>query len=250
MENKLNIFLYLIKYYSSNWKEAFLKAATNNWMDLYLAIYWIIFPIDMVIGMEEKSTFILSVLFYYSLFLPLILGQIHAVMFPNGLDKTMFLCPIGQKEKRLFLIFGYFFRFSCVCFSSFIILFFMMAAGFLKFSIYLILFFLSEVMFAAIIFLITYTEASKKNGDYIWLFAAWLVNMIFCLFLGNIIWEYKRGQEPDSWSKSGWLLFTIILFIIQLFFFLKVMVRCWKKEMEIAMDYEKSYSFYQEKEKK
>ena len=170
MENKLNIFLYLIKYYSSNWKEAFLKAATNNWMALYLAIYWIIFPIDMVIGMEEKSTSILSVLFYYSLFLPLILGQIHAVMFPNGLDKTMFLCPIGQKEKRLFLIFGYFFRFSCVCFSSFIILFFMMAAGFLKFSIYLILFFLSEVMFAAIIFLITYTEASKKNGDYIWLF--------------------------------------------------------------------------------
>lgn len=228
---------YIIKYYGSNWKEAFWEAATTNWMALYFACYWIVLPSGGTI--EEGITAVLS---YYGLLLPLILGSIHAVMFPNRLDKTMFLCPMGYQERILFLVFGYWFRFGCVCLVSMLMIFFMTAIGLLQASIYLLVFFLCEAMFAAIVFLMTYTEDSQKNGDSAWMYAGCLMSMISCLFFGNVAWEYSN-KDLEGWENGV----MIILFLIQMLLFLKVMTRCWKREMAIAADYERNFLFRQDK---
>lgn len=241
MKKVLEMLPYLIKYYSCNWKEAFLKACTTHWLCLYFAVSWIMFLCGEMI--EDG---ILNGLIYFGLFLPLILAGIHSVMFPNRLEKILFLCPLGYRERSLFLLLGYWFRLSCVGAVSILIIFLMLAAELLKPSIYLFGFFICEMIFAAVIFLMTYTEESRNNGNRSWMGVGGVVSIISCLVFGSAAIDYFDRGLVEDWEK----VIIIILFSIQLLLFLQIIVNCWKKEMEIAADYEKNFLFLQKEKRK
>lgn len=225
----MTIISFLIKYYSSSLKENFLRELEKNFIVTYFIIWdiWVI-----AIGIFNDSSISQNIIFLL-LFLPLILGGFHSFMYPNLLDKTLFLCPIEREERKHILIIGYWFRSICVFFCSLIIIACMLIAGLITYSWYIPIFLVSEGMLITMMFLENNIGVTWENIYVIWRRLAEIISIFSCMIFGMSIVEYSEKNV----NKTGETICLLIILGIQIAFFLKVMISDWKKEMEMAADY-------------
>lgn len=221
---------FLIKYYSSGFREHFLKELKTNFMITYLVL-WDIWLIGEDILNDSSIT---QTILFLLLLLPLALGAIHSFMYPNRLDKTIFLCPIKREERKHILIAGYWFRSICVLSASFIIIICLLITGFIKYSLYLPAFLVSEGMLIAMMFLENNIRITWENAYVIWRKIAEVISIVSCMFFGMAVLEYSETMA----YKTRQMICLLIVLGIQTAFFLKIMISHWKKEMEHAADYE------------
>lgn len=88
--------------YRSQAKQAFKDTwKTGNWV---IYMYMMVYP-PLFIHFNIDEYFV-----YYAMILPMILGVLLSRMYPNKLGKTLFLCPMTEKEKREYLETGFWIR--------------------------------------------------------------------------------------------------------------------------------------------
>lgn len=227
-----------MKYYCSNWKEAFQNAWLYGGFPKGFIILEMTFPVSVF---NEVS--VLLLVSYYILLLPLMAAAMHCFMYPNRLEKTMFLCPMGKREKRDFLEVAYRFRIVCTVGGSIVIIVLLLAAGLLQKTVYLAGFFISEIMFASIVFLENdairweVESALKLNGYTFWSYVSWFASMIACLVFAFTAIETSHQVV----YKNGEHIIFLVIFLIQLFLWMKLMISYRNRVMEVGEDYEKSY---------
>lgn len=226
----------VMKYYSANWTQEWKKIFTyKNFHEGYFFLWELWFPLCIFEDISGRST-----LLYYLLSLPFMLGTLHSFMYPNRMEKTMFLCPAAREEKRQFLETGYRLRIFFVTAVTFVILSILCLSGGLGLSVYLTGFFVSIFVFSCITFLsndvIQFKNASEfgLGGYCYWRMSAWLASIISCLLLG------AAAIEPEGYEAWENTLFFCVFFL-QLVLALKLIISYYNRLMEIGADYEKSY---------
>lgn len=241
MEKRILISV-IMKYYSANWRQEWKRIFTDkNFNEGYFFSWEFLFPFYLCLFFEDIS--VRSILLYYFLTMPFMLGMLHSFMYPNRMEKTMFLCPVGGKEKKQFLETGYRLRIFLVAAVTFFILSILCLSGVLEHSVYLNGFFVSVLVFSCITFLgndvIQFKNASEfgLGGYCYWRISAWFASFISCLLLGMAAIELEEYEIYEAWENR--LFFCV--FFLQLVLALKLIVSYYNRLMEIGADYEKSY---------
>jgi hypothetical protein len=207
----------------------------------FFLIFWALLLPGYIIDTPSSSE---PVICYYALAMPMMLGLFHSSLYPNGVDKTLFLCPVGRKWIRQFLYTAYHFRIGCVMITSFLVGIILLLLGKLELSWYLLGFFLSEGIVASLVFLrisgLTWENAGKKGMDkyssyVVWEVFTWMTSFLSWMSFGAAAIEYEGEgyQNPEAAA-------LLVLLIIQVLFFLKIKISYQEKLMEIAADYEKN----------
>ena len=85
----------IISDYISNFKPAIKRIGENNG---WFGLVYIMCVLPMIIGSHDSGT-----LRYYISFAPAFMGVYFTFMYPTGLHKNMYLCPMSDKDKESYL---------------------------------------------------------------------------------------------------------------------------------------------------
>jgi len=228
----------IFRHFFPGWHVACQNMKKENF-NILIIVFWIfIYPWETLFWKDDTSS-----LSYYLLIFPLMLAVVYSFLFPNILDKTMFLCPMGKQERIRFLNTAYYVHIiASVCFSL-LDIGFLLAAGWFKISIFLLVFLLNEGMFLAVIFLhtgILSIENSSKHGfgAYpVWEFAHWIISFFAWTLSASVAFDVSREISAEKLD----CIIIVVVFLMQASVFLTIMIRYRNKIMEFSSDYERSH---------
>lgn len=227
---------FLVRHYILGWKQSIKQ---KNKIDIGLFDYWFIWGLLIMMNSAEEIRSVKECFFYFILILPITLGWFHSFLFPNALNKTFFLSPMGKQERIRFLNTLYRFRIVCVMLLSFLISAVFVVFGIVKGSWYFLGLFLSEGMLADCLFLrmknVTIENAGQKGllGYLGWSIFGWIIGILSCTSFAISIITYT-----GTYFSTGILLFFLLLQTISC---VKINISYRNRIMDIATDYEKSF---------
>lgn len=234
----MNHLFIIFRHFFPGWHVAWENMKKANF-NIFTTVFWMfIYPWETLFWKDDTSS-----ISYYLLIFPLMLAVLYLFLFPNILDKTMFLCPMGKQERIRFLNMAYYVRMIVSMCFSLLDIGLLLVVGWIKISIFLLVFLLNEGMFLAVVFLHTgllSIENSSKNGfgTYpVWEFSHWIISFFAWTLSASVVFDASRGISAE---KSDCTIMVVFL-LIQTFVFLTIMIRYRKKIMEFSSDYERSH---------
>lgn len=220
--------------YWSNKKEYFRRAVqqNNNW---YMMLFYpLLIPLQLLAAFDDGE---INFWVVYGEMLPILAGWILITMYPNRLSKTLYLCPMEQKERQHYVWTAYWLRIG-IAYGMYVVenLIFLCAGKMPAAS-----FWLGAVrVFACLITINIYLNTggvsargrrdSGQGQGAIWL-AAFLLGIIGALLKGMMI-SGENGTGILEWS------FCIGMTLVQCILAAVMVHRNGKRVMENAMDYE------------
>lgn len=218
--------------YIHNWKSAWKELAYEEW-GMY--VYFLAFP-----WITRMSA--IEIIVYLCTMLPLVGGVLLARMFPNRMNKTLFLCPMSKEDRIAYFKTAFKFRVSVPVFLFFLIEMVLFFIGYISLDgvIFMFLVFFLYIVSVNIYWCYwsegkqrnIYTEKNPLSGTFfIW-------DMLSRLGIINVI--IVSGVSVSGYEWSDYVLVGCLI-TWQFLVFLKLVTCYYKKVMELSVNYEMGY---------
>lgn len=234
----------VLRDYRMHWKEEIQNIFKNSSWFIYL--YVMIIPANLFDYTDKISRAVT----YYGILFPLMIGLLLSRMYPNGLNKTMFLCPLEKEERKRYLVSAYWLRVIVPTFLFMLIGAILVGTHNISMKSYLIIY-VSETMYFIASNL--YLEAAYQKPDYekkhnLSGYTSWqIVAQLFGLFFMVICIGFAGDLYVPFRSMDFAIIFLLLM--IQFAITMKIVLGYWEKVMWIATDYELSLVGSGKKEK-
>ncbi len=221
--------------YRMHWKEGIQSVFKNGSWFIYL--YLMIVPVNLFDYADKIS----EVMTYYGILFPIMIGLLLSRMYSNGINKTMFLCPLEKEERKRYLVSAYWLRVIVPTFLFILIGTVLVGTHNISMKSFLILV-VSETMYFIASNL--YLEAAYQKPDYekkhnLSGYTFWqIVAQIFGLFFMVVCISFAGDLNVPFQSMNFAIIFFLL--VVQFAITIKVVLGYWEKVMRIAIDYEMS----------
>jgi len=223
----------VLRDYRMHWKERLQNVFKNGSWFAYLYL--------MIVPAFEYTDKISRAMTYYGILFPLMIGLLLSRMYSNGLNKTMFLCPLEKEERKRYLVSAYWLRVSIPTILFMLIGSILVAIHNISMKAFPILI-ISETMF----FIATnlYLEAAYQKPDYekkhnLSGYTFWqIVAQVFGL--GFMVICMGLAQDLNVPFRMMDFIIVFLLLVLQFAITMKIVLGYWEKVMWIATDYELS----------
>ena len=223
--------------YAVNFKSAYKRMSKRQNHNLFTAIYPYLY-FSWWLLREDKEYANVSIICICQL-LCIILSSCLSTLYPNRLEKSMFLCPMTQKDREKYLITAYGFR-VCVFWVPYILAELVNVCVYKQKILYAIIKIISYVLLMASINLFLEVDTAKLEtkstnsrlfGYEFMRNLSIIVGVSVIMFFHFMVFETEKGE----------MLFFIIGIIIQAVVSGIYLLRYFDRVMQVAQDYEKEY---------
>lgn len=230
--------------YIANIKAAWRQDKQNqkNGMMIYWIVYLLIFiPGNMSHWSVNSEVWSVNYL-YFLQFVPIIVGFFMGGIYPNRLGKSMFLCPMTEKERKTYLYTSYAFR--VILYTVPYLLLEAVCAYFCQFSVVCSVIRIASYVLLMLVIQLTLdkeTVASEKKSKIPRLFGYGTAQGFASIvgLIAIIVFQIISGDSSMSWAERQ----TVMIkgFVIQLIFSGIYLIGFFNRIIDVAQDYEKSY---------
>lgn len=209
-----------------------LKKVFKQFINYYIYLY-LMFLAPVILHLSGKY-----VLFYYSAILPMIFSMLLFTMYGEGVNKTLYLCPLSREDRRQYFLISWGIRAGLPSLSSLLFESVLCICGWIS-PITALLVVSSIVFFSSALGLYRNTQEISRQDSRLahhgaWSAAVLLLGLFDIIFLAAIV-----GDVEEPRFTVGEVVLTLVLFFAHALTALTVILKYFRPVMEGLVCYEK-----------